>query len=186
MGPLGTRPEVSFTADWWRIEQKNVVGIFGDDNHILLDYVLRENGGSNPAVVRATPDAQDILDFQGTGLSPVGDILYVDDNYLNLDERTVQGWDFGLYYNLDDTPIGDFSFKLNAALLAESAVVFWRVLSAVQEKELRAQYRKVVGGLLRRRASPQLMQTYAMKTAMHYHVHKLVASMEGGNVVNPF
>ncbi len=109
--------EVSFTADWWRIEQKNVVGIFGDDNHILLDYVLRENGGSNPAVVRAAPDAQDIADFAGTGLSPVGDILYVDDNYLNLDQRTVQGWDFGLYYDLDDTPIGDFSFKMNAALL---------------------------------------------------------------------
>jgi outer membrane receptor protein involved in Fe transport len=109
--------EISFTADWWRIEQSNVVGIFGDDNHILLDYVMRLNGGSNPAVIRATPDAQDVADFAGTGLAPVGDILYVDDNYLNLDERTVQGWDFGLYYNLDDTPIGDFSFKLNAALL---------------------------------------------------------------------
>lgn len=109
--------EISFTADWWRIEQSNVVGIFGDDNHILLDYVLRLNGQSNPAVVRAAPDAQDILDFQGTGLTAVGDIVFVDDNYLNLDERTVQGWDFGLYYNLDDTPVGDFSFKLNAALL---------------------------------------------------------------------
>ncbi len=32
---------------------------------------------------------------------------------------TVQGWDFGLYYNLDDTPVGDFSFTLNAALLDE-------------------------------------------------------------------
>lgn len=108
---------ITFTADWWRIEQKNVVGIFGDDNHILLDYVARLNGGSNPAVVRATPDAQDVADFAGTGLAPVGDILFVNDNYLNLDQRTVQGWDFGLYYDLDDTPIGDFSFKLNAALL---------------------------------------------------------------------
>jgi iron complex outermembrane receptor protein len=109
--------ELTFTADWWRVEQSNVIGIFGDDNHILLDYVLRLNGGANPAVVRATPDADDIAAFAGTGLDPVGDILMVDDNYLNLDERTVQGWDFGLYYDLNDTPVGDFSFRINAAFL---------------------------------------------------------------------
>jgi len=85
--------KVSFTADWWRIEQENVVGIFGDDNHILLDYVLRLNGGSNSAVVRAAPDADDIAAFAGTGIAPVGDILFVNDNYLNLDKRTVQGLD---------------------------------------------------------------------------------------------
>lgn len=109
--------EITLTADWWRIEQSNVVGIFGDDNHILLDYVRRLNGQTNPAVVRAAPTAEDIAAFQGTGLDPVGDILFVDDNYLNLDARTVQGWDFGLYYDLDDTPVGDFSFRINAALL---------------------------------------------------------------------
>lgn len=109
--------KVTFTADWWRVEQSNVIGIFGDDNHILLDYVRRLDGETNPAVVRAAPDADDIAAFAGAGLAPVGDILFVDDNYLNLDERTVQGWDFGLYYDLDDTPVGDFSFRLNAALL---------------------------------------------------------------------
>ncbi len=108
---------ITFTADWWRIEQENVVGIFGDNNQILLDYVLRLNGDSNPAVVRAAPDADDTAAFAGTGLAPVGDILFVDDNYLNLDERAVQGWDFGLYYDLDDTPLGDFSFRINAAFL---------------------------------------------------------------------
>ncbi len=77
--------------------------------------------------------------------------------------------------------------KLNAALMAEAAVVFWRILSAVKDEQLRAQYRKVVASLLRRRASPQLMQAYALKTAMHYHVHELVGSMEdGGKIVNPF
>ena len=119
--------EISFTADWWRIEQENVVGIFGDDNHILLDYVLRSapgctanplpDGCFNPAVVRNAPDADDTSAFAGTGLAPVGDIQFVNDNYLNLDERAVQGWDFGLYYNLDDTPAGDFSFRINAAFL---------------------------------------------------------------------
>jgi len=112
--------KVTFTADWWRIEQTNVVGIFGDDNHILLDYVRRvtgQNGGSDPAVVRNIPDAQDNADFTGTNLTAVGDIQFVNDNYLNLDERAVQGWDFGFYYDLDDTPLGDFNFRINAAFL---------------------------------------------------------------------
>jgi outer membrane receptor protein involved in Fe transport len=118
---------ITFTADWWRIEQTDVIGIFGDDNHILLDYVLRLQPGCtanplpahcfNPAVVRFGPTPQDDTAFAGTGLAPVGDIQVVDDNYLNLDERTVQGWDFGLYYDLDDTPLGDFSFRINAAFL---------------------------------------------------------------------
>ncbi len=109
--------KASFTADWWRIEQENVIGIFGDGNQILLDYVMRLNGGSNPAVVRAAPDVDDNAAFAGTNLTPAGDILFVDDNYLNLDSRTVQGWDFGFYYDLDSTPVGDFSFRINAALL---------------------------------------------------------------------
>jgi iron complex outermembrane recepter protein len=119
--------KITFTADWWRIEQSSVVGIFGDENHVLLDYVLRTRPGCNvsplpatcfnPAVVRNAPDAQDQLDFNNTGIQAVGDIRFVNDNYLNLDERAVQGWDFGLYYDLDDTPAGDFSFRFNAAFL---------------------------------------------------------------------
>jgi outer membrane receptor protein involved in Fe transport len=113
--------KVTFTADWWRMEQSNVVGIFGDDNHILLDYVLRVQGvtGGNPAVVRAPETAADNAVFAGTSLASqdIGQILFVNDNYLNLDRRAVQGWDFGLYYDLDDTPLGDFSFRINAAFL---------------------------------------------------------------------
>ncbi|MEZ5938213.1 MAG: TonB-dependent receptor [Hyphomonadaceae bacterium] len=109
--------ELSFTADWWRIEQDGVVGIFGDDNHILLDAVLRAQGSSNPAVVRDAPSQEDIDAFAGTGIDPVGEILYVDDNYYNLDKREVEGVDIGLYYNLDDTAWGDFSLRVNAAYL---------------------------------------------------------------------
>ncbi|HVY89794.1 MAG TPA: TonB-dependent receptor, partial [Hyphomonadaceae bacterium] len=110
---------ITFTADWWRIRQTDVVGIFGDDNHILLDYVLRVNGSTtgDPAVHRAAPDAQDTADFAGTGLAPVGDILFVDDNYINLDRREARGVDLGLYYDLKDTPLGDWNFRVNGAFL---------------------------------------------------------------------
>jgi hypothetical protein len=110
---------ITFTADWWRIRQTDVVGVFGDDNHILLDYVLRLNGSAtgDPAVHRATPDTQDVADFAGTGLAPVGDILFVDDNYLNLDQREARGIDLGLYYDLNDTPLGEWNFRINGAFL---------------------------------------------------------------------
>ena len=68
-------------------------------------------------MVRRAPDAQEIADFAGTGLQPVGQISYVRDDYLNMDKRVAQGWDFGLYYDLDGTPVGDFSLRVNAALL---------------------------------------------------------------------
>jgi len=118
---------ITFTADWWRVEQENVIGIFGDDNHILLDYVLRQACGldvsaagcTNPAVIRNAPDTDDVAAFAGTGLAPVGDIVLVNDNYLNLDQRNVEGVDLGLYYTLDNTPLGDFSFRVNAAYLAD-------------------------------------------------------------------
>lgn len=108
---------LTLTADWWRIEQSNAVGIFGDDNAILLDYVQRLSGGANAKVRRAGPEAADITAFAGTGLTAVGQIQGVDDNYLNLNDRTVQGWDFGLYYNLTGTPVGSFDFRINAAFL---------------------------------------------------------------------
>lgn len=111
--------KITFTADWWRIKETSIVGIFGDNNQITLDYLLRTQGSSNPAVHRAAPTAQEIADFQGTGLAPAGAITFVDDNYLNLYPRTVDGLDLGLYYDLSGTPLGDFNFRVNAAHLSK-------------------------------------------------------------------
>ncbi len=105
------------TIDYWRIDQKDVVGIFGDDNQIALDYLLRVRGSSNPAVVRDAPTQDDIDDFAGTGLDPVGEILSVSDRYLNLLPRQIEGIDFTFIYDIDDTALGDFRLNLNAAHL---------------------------------------------------------------------
>jgi outer membrane receptor protein involved in Fe transport len=111
--------KVTFTADWWRIEETDVVGIFGDDNQITYDYLLRTRGLSNPAVHRAAPTAQDIADFQGVGLAPAGAVISVDDNYVNLYPRDVDGLDLGFYYDLAGTPLGDFNFRVNGAHLSK-------------------------------------------------------------------
>ena len=111
--------KITVTADWWRIKERDVVGIFGDDNQITYDYMLRTTGSSNPAVHRAAPTAQDVLDFQGTGLAPAGSILSVDDNYLNLFPRDVGGLDLSFYYDLAGTQLGDFNFRINGARLSK-------------------------------------------------------------------
>jgi outer membrane receptor protein involved in Fe transport len=126
---------LTLTADYWSIEQEDVVGIFGDDNHIVLDYLLRTRGSFNPAVVRAAPTAQNIADFAGTGLEPAGEILYVEDNYYNFLPRDVEGIDYAIYYDIDDTPAGDFSVKLNAAQL----LTFNQDISSVEAGILAAQ-----------------------------------------------
>jgi iron complex outermembrane receptor protein len=110
-------PGLTLTADYWEIEQKGIVGLFGPANHIALDLLLRSQGSFNPAVVRLAPD-QDTIDlFTGTSLAPAGEIDFVTDNYANLDRRRTAGFDFGAYYDLYGTAIGDFRFRFNAAYL---------------------------------------------------------------------
>ncbi len=105
----------TFTVDWWDIEQTDVVGIFGGGNHVDLDYALRVQGSSNPDVVRADPNEDDIAWFAGTGIDPVGEILFISDIYLNLLPRKIEGVDYAIYYDLFDTAVGDFKFKINAS-----------------------------------------------------------------------
>lgn len=126
---------LTLTADYWEIRQKDVIGILGDTNAILLDYLLRLQGSSNPLVERADPTQGEIDDFAGTGLDPVGRIIQVRDAYVNLAPRTVRGFDLGAYYSVRRTAIGDISLRLNAARLLE----FYQTPGPVQQALLDAQ-----------------------------------------------
>ncbi|MEZ5708933.1 MAG: TonB-dependent receptor [Blastomonas sp.] len=110
-------PGLTLTVDYWRVRQNGIVGVFGDDNAIALDLLLRQQGSSNPNVIRNAPEADDITLFTGTSLAPAGSIIQVLDPYLNLDSRVSKGWDFGFYYDLPDFGIGDIRLRLNAARL---------------------------------------------------------------------
>lgn len=116
-GPLSILNPLTITVDRWEIEREKVVGVFGAENHISLDYLLRLQGSSNPNVVRADPDQDDIDFFTAAGLDPAGDILFIRDTYDNNENIEVEGWDYALYYDIDDLPIGDLSFKVNASYL---------------------------------------------------------------------
>lgn len=109
-------PGLTLTADYWRVKQNGIIGIFGNNNALLLDLVLRSQGSFNPAVVREDPDEDQIDLYDGTGILAAGDIVQILNPYRNLDQRTSEGLDFGVFYDID-TDIGDFNFQLNAARL---------------------------------------------------------------------
>ena len=108
---------ISLTYDVWSIESENTIGLFGEENHMLLDLYLRLQQNNladcssvvgNPAVVRQTPDNPET--FIAAGLCPFGLADRVEDNYANLNNRTIEGWDSGFYYDTE-TAFGTLSFK---------------------------------------------------------------------------
>lgn len=116
--------DLTLTVDYWTIEKENTIGLFGEENHTLLDLVMRlENGLSNcdsasfnSAVVRGAADADTASFYEAAGICPAGDISQITDQYSNLDTRTLSGLDIGLYYRFD-TDFGRFNFKYNGSFL---------------------------------------------------------------------
>lgn len=110
---------LTVSLDFWSIEKEDTIGLFGEENHTILDLLLRIEAGLgncgqtfNPAVVRADPDDDQIAAYTAAGICPAGDVIYIDDAYANLDTRTVEGYDVGVYWDFS-TGIGDFSFSYN-------------------------------------------------------------------------
>lgn len=103
------------TLDKWEIEQEKTVGLFGEENHILLDLLIRLEGGAsecvgNPLVVRAPFVSDATTANWNSNLCPAGLVQRVDDTYINLDKRTLKGTDIIVDYNLD-TKFGEFGAK---------------------------------------------------------------------------
>lgn len=109
-------PGLTLTADYWRVKQDGIIGIFGNGNALLLDLVLRSQGSFNPNVIRDDPDAGQIDLYDGTGILAAGDVVQILNPYRNLDTRTSEGLDFSMLYNFD-TSFGEFDLELNAARL---------------------------------------------------------------------
>jgi len=116
---------LTFTADFWSIEKEGTIGLFGEENHMLYDLVLRLQAGTadcanvqgNPEVVRLPfdPTDTDLIDgYLAAGLCPVGEVEAVTDRYTNLDTRKLDGYDIGLYYTFE-TGIGMFDLRYNGS-----------------------------------------------------------------------
>ena len=114
---------LTLTADWWSIEKEDTIGLFGEENHMILDLFYRLQAGMgncsmtfNGAVVRDEPDDDQIAAYTEAGICPAGTALRVDDAYANLDTRTLEGHDIAVYYVVD-TDIGNFRFSYNVSFL---------------------------------------------------------------------
>ncbi|MEM7430674.1 MAG: TonB-dependent receptor [Pseudomonadota bacterium] len=121
----------TMTVDFWSIEKEDTIGLFGEENHILYDLVLRLEAGTadcsdpaslgNPVVNRQAHDPSDtaLVDgFLAAGLCPIGEVDFVADRYANLDTRTLRGYDIGLYYDFD-TSWGEWSMSYNGSYYTE-------------------------------------------------------------------
>ena len=109
------------TIDKWEIEQEDTVGLFGEENHILLDLLIRLQGGpsectGNPLVVRNSfvldddPTSDTYTGNWNENLCKTGTVERVNDTYINLDNRTLKGTDVIIDYMVD-TDWGEFSAK---------------------------------------------------------------------------
>jgi outer membrane receptor protein involved in Fe transport len=118
---------LTFTLDFWSIEKKNTIGLFGEENHTALDLLYRLQAGTancaafvgDPLLIRDDPSTLGAAEQQlylDAGICPAGQVQQVDDTYANLDTRTVRGHDVGLYYNVD-TQIGEFDVRYVATFL---------------------------------------------------------------------
>lgn len=109
----------TFTIDRWRIEQEKIVGLLGSQTALALDYLNRVQGGTNPLVNRRAPTPEDILLFQGTGLTPAGEVTSINDRFINLQPQTVSGLDLAMNWSLRRTRYGTFTLNVNASKLEE-------------------------------------------------------------------
>ena len=159
--------QFTFTVDYWRVKQKGIVGIFGEGNAVILDYLDRMSGGSNPNVVRAAPTADDQTAFAGTTLTPVGTILYVKDQYENLLPQEARGIDYNLMWRLHGTRFGDFDVNIGAAQLLKfyqsPSPAIAQLLAARSAGKINAGTTITGGGdLLKQNGKPELKWTTAL------------------------
>lgn len=72
--------------------------------------------------------------------------------------------------------------------LARCAVLYRRLMNHVDDAELRAEYRRRLKAIWRRRHEPASLFVYVLKCAIHYHYHQIASGMtkDERRIVNTF
>jgi radical SAM superfamily enzyme YgiQ (UPF0313 family) len=68
--------------------------------------------------------------------------------------------------------------KLNTRLLAEAFAIFLMLMRGVPDRALRREYRRRLWRAVCRRPIPAILQLYAIKCAMHFHIQTMVQQMQ--------
>ncbi|MHB8861036.1 MAG: B12-binding domain-containing radical SAM protein [Pirellulaceae bacterium] len=79
-------------------------------------------------------------------------------------------------------------FKAQAADLARSAFLCWRLIRHIPQPQLRRVYRRRLWHLLRTRPDPSVLFIFSLKCAVHYHHYLMAERMAYGKTppLNPF
>lgn len=93
---------LSFTFDYWNIEQTNVVATYGATRKV-------SESAANPALW-----SDDVIRNPNSGA-----IVEIRDTFENVDRRELSGWEIESRYDLKDTDWGDFNFQLGISKLKE-------------------------------------------------------------------
>lgn len=116
--------DLRFSIDYWRFEQTDVIDTFGAQEALALDFRLRNQGSSNPNVVRAPVNVADQAAFDAYNLanptmtrSAAGEVLFIRDNFINLDSQEAEGLDIGLAFSIDGGGMGNFDFSVDTTRL---------------------------------------------------------------------
>ena len=68
-------------------------------------------------------------------------------------------------------------FKLNARLFVEAVAMFVMLMRGVSDEALRREYRRRLLRTAWRSWDPDMIWNYALKCAMHYHIHRIVQEL---------
>ncbi len=98
---LSPTDNLTFTVDYWEIEQDGVVGLLNADNAVLLDSILREQGSSLDRLER-DPET--------------GEPTVFNDIFQNQELREMSGVDLSAFYTVE-SDLGVFDFSWNGAYL---------------------------------------------------------------------
>lgn len=138
---------LTFTIDWWRLDQNKVIdnlaagGVLTRDETLLLSYTQAqiasgtaannvdtasgtEGYRGNPKVTRAPVTQADREAFAAYNATrpaaqqraPVGRLISLIDDYLNLAGRDLEGFDMALSYRMPQTRFGQFTLRGEATL----------------------------------------------------------------------
>jgi iron complex outermembrane recepter protein len=127
------------SLDYWSFKQTDVVGAFGDQEALALDFLLRRTGMSNPNVVRAPVTDADRAAFAAWNARNPSDqrqaaglVQFIVDPYINLDSQDADGFDFGVNFTARPKGnIGTFDFDLDVTYLNSLNVVRNDLLAAL-------------------------------------------------------
>jgi iron complex outermembrane recepter protein len=130
--------DLRFSVDYWKFEQTDLIGAFGDQEALALDFLERRAGRTNPNVVRAAVTPEDIAAFDAWNRAnpndrrtPAGQVQFIIDPFINLDSQVADGFDFAAAARFDLGGFGELDIDFESTWLRRLDVVRNELLQAL-------------------------------------------------------